>query len=302
MSKKPPAAEPSAKSPAAPSSGEAPHKANLNDTVNLHVEHAARLIGMRDEIYNILMHPKNEIIVNFPVRMDDGSYRMFKGYRVQHNNILGPYKGGIRYHQDVTLDECKGLAAAMTWKSALHDIPFGGGKGAIKIAPRTTPVGMLAQQRPQARSLDRLHDRIGIAGRPRQFHELLLAAVRTRVLDHDNTQKLAYLEWRLPQRWLGGQLLVGASYFDNSFGQSSEFVFGGLLWRPFDSAQEAYVKLAAGVVHGYKGEYQDKIPFNSSGYAPAIIPAVGYCYHRVCSELVLFGGAGLMLTLGVTLP
>jgi len=135
MSKKQPAAESSAKSPASPAPGEAAHKANLNDTVNLHVEHAARLIGMREEIYNILMHPKNEIIVNFPVRMDDGSYRMFKGYRVQHNNILGPYKGGIRYHQDVTLDECKGLAAAMTWKSALHDIPFGGGKGGIKFDP-----------------------------------------------------------------------------------------------------------------------------------------------------------------------
>jgi glutamate dehydrogenase (NAD(P)+) len=115
MSKKQPAAETPAKSPAAPTTGEAAHKANLN--------------------YNILMHPKNEIIVNFPVRMDDGSYRMFKGYRVQHNNILGPYKGGIRYHQDVTLDECKGLAAAMTWKSALHDIPFGGGKGGIKFDP-----------------------------------------------------------------------------------------------------------------------------------------------------------------------
>ena len=132
MSKKPQAAESPTKSPA---KDEAPHKANLNDTVNQHVEHAARLIGMREEIYNILMHPKNEIIVNFPVRMDDGSYHMFKGYRVQHNNILGPYKGGIRYHQDVTLDECKGLAAAMTWKSALHDIPFGGGKGGIKFDP-----------------------------------------------------------------------------------------------------------------------------------------------------------------------
>ncbi len=131
MSKKPQAVEPAPKNVAESAS----HKANLNDTVNLHVEQAARLIGMRDEIYNILMHPKNEIIVNFPVRMDDGSYRMFKGYRVQHNNILGPYKGGIRYHQDVTLDECKGLAAAMTWKSALHDIPFGGGKGGIKFDP-----------------------------------------------------------------------------------------------------------------------------------------------------------------------
>jgi glutamate dehydrogenase (NAD(P)+) len=111
------------------------HKGNLNDIVNLHVERAARLIGMSEEIYAILMHPKNEIILNFPVKLDSGRYQMFKGYRVQHNNILGPFKGGIRYHQDVTLDECKGLAAAMTWKCALHDIPFGGGKGGVKFDP-----------------------------------------------------------------------------------------------------------------------------------------------------------------------
>ena len=120
--------------------------------------------------------------------------------------------------------------------------------------------------------------------------------------EHNNNQKLIYGEWRLEERWLGGQVLVGASAFDNSFYQPSQFVFGGLLWRPFDSAPAAYVKLAAGVVHGYKDEYQDKIPFNNSGYAPAIIPAVGYCYHRVCSEMVIFGTAGLMWTLGVTLP
>jgi hypothetical protein len=120
--------------------------------------------------------------------------------------------------------------------------------------------------------------------------------------DHTNNQKLIYGEWRLSERWLEGQVLVGASAFDNSYGQPSQFVFGGLLWRPFDSAPAAYVKLAAGVVHGYKDEYQDKIPFNNSGYAPAIIPAIGYCYHRVCSEMVIFGTAGLMWTLGVTLP
>ena len=68
--------------------------------------------------------------------MDNGEYKMFKGYRVQHNNILGPYKGGIRYHEDVTLDEVKALAAWMTYKCALHDIPFGGGKGGIKFNPR----------------------------------------------------------------------------------------------------------------------------------------------------------------------
>ena len=63
--------------------------------------------------------------------------------------------------------------------------------------------------------------------------------------DHTNNQKLIYGEWRLPERWLEGQVLVGASAFDNSFGQPSQFVFGGLLWRPFDSAPAAYVKLAA---------------------------------------------------------
>jgi glutamate dehydrogenase (NAD(P)+) len=115
----------------------ATHKrGNLNAIVQGQLEHAAKAINLSKDIALILSQPKNEIIVNFPVRMDDGSFQLFKGYRVQHNNILGPYKGGIRYHEDVTLDELKGLAAAMTWKSALHDIPFGGGKGGIKFNPR----------------------------------------------------------------------------------------------------------------------------------------------------------------------
>ena len=109
---------------------------NLYTIVQQQLEKAARAMNLSKEIALILSQPKNEIIVHFPVRMDDGSYRLFKGYRVQHNNILGPYKGGIRYHEDVTLDELKGLAAAMSWKSALHDIPFGGGKGGIKFSPR----------------------------------------------------------------------------------------------------------------------------------------------------------------------
>ena len=74
--------------------------------------------------------------MNFPVRLDNGETRLFKGYRVQHNNVLGPYKGGMRYHHEVTLDEVKALAAWMTYKCALHDIPFGGAKGGIKFNPR----------------------------------------------------------------------------------------------------------------------------------------------------------------------
>ena len=120
--------------------------------------------------------------------------------------------------------------------------------------------------------------------------------------EHDNTQALVYGEWRLPQRWLEGQVLVGAAVFDNSFGQSSQFVFGGLLWRPVESVPEFYVKVAAGVLHGYSGEFQNKIPYNNSGFAPGIVPAVGYCYRRFCGEMILFGTAGILWTVGMTLP
>jgi glutamate dehydrogenase (NAD(P)+) len=100
------------------------------------LEGAAKICGLPVAIASILSQPKNELIVNFPVRMDNGEYKLFKGYRVQHSNILGPYKGGIRYHELVSLDEIKALASWMTYKCALHDIPFGGGKGGIKFSPR----------------------------------------------------------------------------------------------------------------------------------------------------------------------
>jgi glutamate dehydrogenase (NAD(P)+) len=83
----------------------------------------------------IVSQPKNEIIIHFPVKLTSGKVTLFKGYRVQHNNILGPFKGGIRYHQDVYLDECKALSAWMTWKCALQNLPFGGGKGGVKFNP-----------------------------------------------------------------------------------------------------------------------------------------------------------------------
>ncbi len=110
-------------------------RGNLFEIAMRQIEKAARLTNLDKDVWQILQQPKNEILVNFPVRMDDGNFRVFKGYRVQHNNVLGPYKGGMRFHQDVTLDECKALAAWMTYKSALHEIPFGGGKGGIKFNP-----------------------------------------------------------------------------------------------------------------------------------------------------------------------
>ena len=96
----------------------------------------ADLIELPDSIRSILSQPKNEIIVNFPVLMNTGEHQVFRGYRIQHSNIMGPYKGGVRFHHAVDLDEVKALASWMTWKSALCKIPFGGAKGGIAFSPR----------------------------------------------------------------------------------------------------------------------------------------------------------------------
>ncbi len=109
---------------------------NLFDVVTEQLAKGATAIRLDADIAAIVSQPKNELIINFPVRLKSGETRMFKGYRVQHNNILGPYKGGIRYHQDVYLDECKALASWMTWKCALAGLPYGGGKGGVKFNPK----------------------------------------------------------------------------------------------------------------------------------------------------------------------
>lgn len=96
---------------------------------------AADLMNLPHHLQIILAQPKNEIMVHFPVKMDDGEYRLFKGYRVQHNNALGPYKGGLRFHHDVHLDDVKSLAFLMTMKCSLVGVPYGGGKGGIKVDP-----------------------------------------------------------------------------------------------------------------------------------------------------------------------
>lgn len=115
--------------------------------------------------------------------------------------------------------------------------------------------------------------------------------------DHVNQQKLLLGEWNVTEQWL-----VGAAIFDNSFGQPSQYVYGGYRFRPFKGLEPLYFKLTGGLVHGYKGEFQDKIPYNGSGVAPVIIPSIGYCINRYCSELVIFGTAGMLVTFGVTIP
>jgi glutamate dehydrogenase (NAD(P)+) len=97
---------------------------------------AADRLNLDPALRQVLREPRRELHVTFPVKMDDGSVRVFAGYRVQHNLGRGPAKGGIRYHQDVTIDEVKALAMWMTWKCAVVGIPFGGGKGGVVVDPK----------------------------------------------------------------------------------------------------------------------------------------------------------------------
>src|ERR687893_221634 len=104
---------------------------------------AAEVLGLDDDMRKILSHCQRELTVNFPVEMDDGSVEVFTGYRVQHNSGPGPTKGGIRYHQSVTLPEVKALAMWMTWKCAVVGLPFGGAKGGVQVNPKKLSLGEL---------------------------------------------------------------------------------------------------------------------------------------------------------------
>jgi glutamate dehydrogenase (NAD(P)+) len=97
---------------------------------------AAERLNLDPGLRRVLREPRRELTVHFPVKMDDGSVQVFTGYRVQHNLGRGPAKGGIRYHQDVSLDEVKALAMWMTWKCAVVAIPYGGGKGGVIVDPK----------------------------------------------------------------------------------------------------------------------------------------------------------------------
>ena len=116
---------------------------SMYDTVLNQFEKTADLIGLNPNIKKILSLTNNEIIVHFPVKMDNGAVEIFTGYRVQHNNALGPYKGGLRYHPTVDVDAAKALAMWMTWKTSLAGLPYGGAKGGIQIDPRNYSLGEL---------------------------------------------------------------------------------------------------------------------------------------------------------------
>ncbi|MGI8795985.1 MAG: Glu/Leu/Phe/Val family dehydrogenase [Acidimicrobiia bacterium] len=108
---------------------------NAHEAVNLYFDEAAGLIELDDEMADILKSSYREIAVQVPVRLDSGGLLVLRGYRVQHNGARGPYKGGIRYHPSADLNEIRALAALMTWKTSLLEIPFGGAKGGIEVDP-----------------------------------------------------------------------------------------------------------------------------------------------------------------------
>lgn len=119
------------------------HKENPFESMMSRFNVAAQLLGLDEDTYNVLKTPTRQIIVALPVTMDNGKIKVFEGYRVIHSTILGPSKGGIRYDLDVNLDEVKALAAWMTWKCAVVDLPYGGAKGGIICDPKSMSRGEL---------------------------------------------------------------------------------------------------------------------------------------------------------------
>lgn len=111
-----------------------PHR-GLEESCNGFLDCALEKLQVNDEMQALLHSPYREVKVELPIRTSDGQIRLFHGYRVQHDNSRGPFKGGLRYHPDVDLEHFRALAAAMTWKCALVDVPFGGAKGGINCDP-----------------------------------------------------------------------------------------------------------------------------------------------------------------------
>lgn len=114
---------------------ETPTTHSAFEDVNVHVWRAARQLELPTDMVEALTHCEREVVVSLPLRRDDGSIHMLRGYRVQHSSARGPRKGGIRFHPAVDLDEVRALASLMTWKTALIDVPFGGAKGGVSVDP-----------------------------------------------------------------------------------------------------------------------------------------------------------------------
>ena len=120
-----------------------PRTMTASEGANWFFRGAAERLALSADLVTLLSAPYRELHVQIPVRMDTGELRVFTGFRVQHNGARGPYKGGVRFHEQANLDEVRALAALMTWKTAIVDIPFGGAKGGVQVDPRTLTAGEL---------------------------------------------------------------------------------------------------------------------------------------------------------------
>jgi glutamate dehydrogenase (NAD(P)+) len=129
------------------------------EAVQLYFDHAADELGLSPNMRKLLLTPKREVQVQLAIERDNGDLETFIGYRVQHDDARGPMKGGLRYHPDVDLDEVRSLAALMTWKTAVVNIPYGGAKGGISVAPKNLSTKEL--ERLTRAFVDQIHDVIG---------------------------------------------------------------------------------------------------------------------------------------------
>jgi glutamate dehydrogenase (NAD(P)+) len=130
------------------------------DAVNTYFDGAARLVGLEDDLHALLTSSYRELAVQVPVRLDGGDLMVVRGYRVQHNNARGPYKGGVRYHPSADIGEVRALASLMTWKTALVEIPFGGAKGGIEVDP--TGMSATELQRMTRQYTSAIHHILGV--------------------------------------------------------------------------------------------------------------------------------------------
>ncbi|MBX3208598.1 MAG: glutamate dehydrogenase [Labilithrix sp.] len=132
---------------------------NAYETTNTFLKRAMTALNLDPSYETLLLTPRREVRVELTIRMDDGSIGNFIGYRVQHDHSRGPYKGGLRYHPEVDVDEVRSLASLMTWKTAVIDVPFGGAKGGIQVDP--TKLTEQELERLTRRFVDQIHDFIG---------------------------------------------------------------------------------------------------------------------------------------------
>jgi len=152
-------------------------KENALESMMSRFDRAAEILELKPGVYQYLKTPVKQIIVSIPIQMDNGEIRVFEGYRVIHNDILGPSKGGVRFAPDITLDEVRALAAWMTWKCAVVNIPFGGAKGGVKCDPMKLTVVELEKitRRYTANLLDILGPERDIPGPDMNTNEQIMA-------------------------------------------------------------------------------------------------------------------------------